>query len=155
VLPDDGRVIDLAGAERLRRQAAGPSRQAASRARCGPASRQPVGCPPARDRALLEVIDTAVACRADDASLPLHGLVWLPATDPPVLRDCIAFVTHLQNYYDRIGHELSPIHYNHRLLQGRHGRLFGHDREIPWPATATTSTTSSRSVSWSDGRPAT
>jgi len=53
----------------------------------------------------------ATPAAGDDAWLPLDGLSWLPAVDPPVMRDCLAFKEHLVNASARAGALMNPAHY--------------------------------------------
>lgn len=133
VHPEEGCVVDLARAERLRLEAKGAT-PGAARLRAGALFPASMAQGIAMGDAFLESAREADARRGVDASLSLDAVDWLAAVDPPMVRDCIAFVAHMQAYYDKIGHELSPVHYRQPgYYKGTNARCFGHNATIPWP----------------------
>ncbi len=133
VHPQEERVVDLVTAERLRLERRGAAPEAALRfaATAFPGSlTQAV--------ALGEQLN-AMAFEADqqcgsDASLPFKDIEWLPAADPPLIRDAISFRKHLEAYHDAIGHDLSNMHYEvPAYWKGSPTQIFGQDAEIPYP----------------------
>jgi 2-keto-4-pentenoate hydratase/2-oxohepta-3-ene-1,7-dioic acid hydratase in catechol pathway len=58
-----------------------------------------------------DVLDWAE--RSGDAAPPVGAMTMLPVLpDPPLLRDFMAFETHLKNIYPRLGREIPPEWYN-------------------------------------------
>ncbi|HEV7679215.1 MAG TPA: fumarylacetoacetate hydrolase family protein [Candidatus Dormibacteraeota bacterium] len=132
-LPEEGRVVDLATAQRLRleRGSASP----------GAARRLAAALFPPSMAAALELGEvfttacaTAVAQAGDAASLAIDEVRWLPPVDAPLLRDFLAFEEHLHNSFRRLGNAVPavysqiPIYY-----KGNSSTLVGHDTEIAWP----------------------
>ncbi|HLH67888.1 MAG TPA: fumarylacetoacetate hydrolase family protein [Candidatus Dormibacteraeota bacterium] len=133
VLPEQGRVVDLRAAERLRLIGRHASPEAAARlaAATFPGSMaSAIGAGPI----FLEMATEALARCGDDASLELEGLTWLPAVDPPVVRDCMAFKEHLSNAAARLGHEVHPTAYElPAYYKASQSSLIGHEAVVPWP----------------------
>jgi hypothetical protein len=94
VEPERGLAIDLRVAERLRRERRGATPAAAARLAATLFPGSTTGAISAGE-ALLAGAAEAIHAAGDDASLPLDGLSWLPAVDPAVMRDCLAFKEHL------------------------------------------------------------
>ena len=129
---EGGRVIDLRAAESLRLQRGGATAVSASRIAAAffPGS---MSAAIATGEAFLDEAARASAA-GDHASLPLDGLRWLAAIDPPTVRDCVAFKTHIDNMASRAGREVSPLHYEYpRYYKGSSAGLIGHDATVPWP----------------------
>ena len=127
-----GRVIDLRNAERLRLQRSGATAAAARRVAAAlfPGS---MSAAIAGGDGFLEAAARATT-GGDDASLPIDNLHWLPAIDPPTVRDCVAFKTHIENMAKRGGREMSPLHYDYpRYYKGSSAGLIGHEATVPWP----------------------
>src|SRR5215475_147732 len=124
--PERGLAIDLRAAERLRRERRGATPAAAARlaAALFPGS---TTAAISAGEALLAGAGEAVHAAGDDASLPLAGLSWMPAVDPQVVRDCLAFKEHLVNASARAGGQMNPAHYERPggrdAAAGRPGRL--------------------------------
>src|SRR5215468_8363278 len=108
--PERGLAIDLCAAERLRRERRGATPAAAARlaAALFPGS---TTAAISAGEALLAGAAEALHAAGDDASLPLAGLSWMPAVDPQVLRDCLAFKEHLVNASARAGGLMNLAHY--------------------------------------------
>lgn len=132
VLPDEKRVVDLVHAERVRLMAKGAT---AARATQIARAKFPgsLAASIATGETFLENVSEA-ARRGDDASLRIDKVDWLAAIDPPMVRDCIAFIAHLEAYYTAMGHELSKFHYRQPgYYKGTNARSFGHNATVPWP----------------------
>lgn len=133
VHPDEERVVDLVRAERLRLERRGATGEAAGRCAHAlfPASlTQAVGLGPRLVEAASEADDQA----GSDASISFNAVSWLPAADPPIIRDAISFRKHLEAYHKAIGHDLSSMHYEvPAYWKGSPTQIFGHDAEIPYP----------------------
>ncbi|WP_407123271.1 fumarylacetoacetate hydrolase family protein [Bradyrhizobium sp. STM 3561] len=131
--PSKSRVVDLASAEVLRRQAKGATREAAQRL-------SSAIFPPSMSAAIalgevfLETAHEAVTSRADDAATAISNVNWLSAVDPPVIRDGLTFVTHIKQFHERVGVEPTEA-----LLEipgyfkGTPFTAVGHDAEVPKP----------------------
>ncbi len=133
VHPDEERVVDLVSAERLRLERQGATREAADRYAHAlfPASfTQAVSLGPRLTEAAAEADDRA----GSETSVSFAEISWLPAADPPIIRDAISFKKHLEAYHDAIGHDLSSMHYEvPAYWKGSPTQIFGHDAEIPHP----------------------
>ena len=130
---EERRVVDLAAAERLRLEAKGATHDAAKRLATTLFPGSMAEALAAGDL-FLEAVQEAVDARGTDASLPLDEQEWLPAVDPPVLRDCSTFEEHLVGYHERLGLELNPLHYEiPAFYKVSPSRLYGHEQEIAWP----------------------
>jgi 2-keto-4-pentenoate hydratase/2-oxohepta-3-ene-1,7-dioic acid hydratase in catechol pathway len=93
-------------------------------------------------QAAHEALDWAE--RSDrDASLgqirfePQEVVLLAPVPRPPVLRDFMAFETHLKNIYPKLGREIPPEWYTMPVYyKGNPGSIAGHEDEIPVPSYA-------------------
>ncbi|GBD14230.1 Ureidoglycolate lyase [bacterium HR25] len=133
VLPEAGQAIDLAAAERLRLERRGASPAAARRlaAALFPGS---MAAAIAGGEAFLEGVARILDGHYGDAVLPLDGLRWLPAVDPPVMRDCLAFEEHLVNSFGRLNLRVPDIFYEIPIYyKGNPTSLIAHEEEVPWP----------------------
>ncbi|WP_326672454.1 fumarylacetoacetate hydrolase family protein [Streptomyces canus] len=135
VRPDEGRVIDLARAYALGRQAEGATPDAARRLAAAhfPSS---MAAAIAAGPAFLDAAHRAVDGAADDASLPIEGLSWVAAVDPPVIRDGLTFPAHMKGFHDRVGGGLPnpQLFKTPGYFKGSTGVVYGHDEEIPYPS---------------------
>lgn len=135
VLPDEGRVVDLARAHSLARRRRGATPAAAARiaAALFPSSMAAaIGAGPVfLDEAAAAVADTASA----DASLPIADVSWIAAVDPPMIRDSLTYPLHMKQFHERVGGEPNPQHFKTPgFFKGSTGVVYGHDEEIPYPA---------------------
>jgi 2-keto-4-pentenoate hydratase/2-oxohepta-3-ene-1,7-dioic acid hydratase in catechol pathway len=133
VKPDEGRVVDLVSAEKLRLMRKGATSAGALLRASGlfPGS---MAQAISTGSAFLESAAETVAATGDDASIEFSNVEWIAAVDPPMLRDCFAFVAHLEAYYRGVGQEISPVHYRQPgYYKGTNARCFGHEARIPWP----------------------
>lgn len=78
-----------------------------------------------------------------DASLgqirfePQKVVLLAPVPRPPVLRDFMAFETHLKNIYPKLGREIPPEWYTMPVYyKGNPGSIAAHEDEIPVPSYA-------------------
>jgi 2-keto-4-pentenoate hydratase/2-oxohepta-3-ene-1,7-dioic acid hydratase in catechol pathway len=129
----EGEVIDLVQAQRLRLERRGASGEAAARLAEAWFPGSLTAALGAGDWFLDEARE-AVAAAGSEAVLDHGRFSWLPAADPPVMRDCLAFGEHLRNSFARLNipvprqfYEL-PIYY-----KGNPGSLIGHDETAIWP----------------------
>lgn len=133
VHPEEQRVVDLIAAERLRLARRGATTDAALRLAqtVFPGSlTQAVGL----GDQLVEMAHEADQQCGSDASLSFDHVSWLPAADPPLIRDSISFKKHLEAYHAAIGHDLSSMHYEvPAYWKGSPTQIFGQDAEIPYP----------------------
>ncbi|RQT14858.1 fumarylacetoacetate hydrolase family protein [Burkholderia contaminans] len=135
VEPDQGRVIDLARAAALRAVA---ERHATEEAAVRLARAQFPGCMSqalSTGSGLIDAARGVVAGRyGDAASLPIEGLTWLPASNPPVLRDGLTFVEHIKGWHERMNRDVPDC-----MLQipgytkNSPTTVIGHDAVVPWP----------------------
>lgn len=99
VQPERNRVIDLAIAEydRLVRENASPKAARRLANALFPASMtEAIESGPL----LLAAAQRSVNSLQDErAVLPMEGLTWLAPLDPPLMRDCLVFETHLRNSF--------------------------------------------------------
>jgi len=130
---EEGRVVDLARAEVLRLMA----RSATERA----ARRYAKALFPESMSAAIALGDLFIdsARQADDkcgadASIPIDEVTWLPAVDPSVIRDCMTFLLHIKQSFDRLGAEINPLLFEiPGYYKGSSATAVGHDAEIPFP----------------------
>jgi 2-keto-4-pentenoate hydratase/2-oxohepta-3-ene-1,7-dioic acid hydratase in catechol pathway len=134
VQPERGRIVDLASAgyERLLRE--GATEAAARRLASAffPASMtEAISAGPS----FLQAAQRCVASVQDGrATLPIESLTWLAPIDPPVMRDCLAFETHLRNSFVKILGKVPEQYYEMPLYyKGNPLTLIGHEQEVPWP----------------------
>jgi 2-keto-4-pentenoate hydratase/2-oxohepta-3-ene-1,7-dioic acid hydratase in catechol pathway len=127
------RVVDLATAEVLRRQARGATREAAQRFSSAifPGS---MSAAIALGDIFLATAHEAVEARGDDAATSISSVNWLSAVDPPVIRDGLTFAKHIRQFHERVGAEPTEA-----LLEipgyfkGTPFTAVGHDAEVPKP----------------------
>lgn len=132
VLPEEGRVIDLARAEALRRLARNAEPEAARRLALATFPGSMTDAIATGD-GLLESAEAATAY-GDDASFAIGEVTWLPAADPQVLRDGLTFLGHINNLFGRW--EIKPPEamlsipgYAKLATAG----IVGHDAEVFFP----------------------
>src|SRR5262249_14761535 len=119
---------------RLRRQRRGATPAAAARLAAALFPGSTTAAISAGEALLADAVE-AVQAAGDDAWLPLDGLSWLPAVDPQVMRDCLAFKEHLVNASARAGALMNPAHYERPgFFKCSVSGLIGHHAVAPWPA---------------------
>ncbi|TQS45113.1 fumarylacetoacetate hydrolase family protein [Cryptosporangium phraense] len=133
VLPEEGRVVDLARAEALRLQGRHAEPDAARRlaAAAFPGS---MTAAIATGDSLLETAEAATQHGGDDASIPLANVTWLSAADPRTLRDGLTFLGHINNMFGKWGTTppeamLSIPGYAKLATEG----IIGHEDEVYFP----------------------
>ena len=135
VEPEQGRVIDLARAAALHAMATfhatEPAAVCMARAQFPGSMAQALGT----GTSLVQAARTVIAGRfGDEASLPIGEVTWLPASDPPVLRDGLSFIGHIKGWHERMGREVPEC-----MLQipgytkNSPTMVIGHDATVPWP----------------------
>ena len=75
-----------------------------------------------------------VEARADDASLDIETVSWLPASDPPVLRDGLNFIGHIKGWSAKMGRTVPDA--MERIVpycQNSPSMVIGHNATVPWP----------------------
>jgi 2-keto-4-pentenoate hydratase/2-oxohepta-3-ene-1,7-dioic acid hydratase in catechol pathway len=137
VHPDDGRVVDLAAAERLRLLAEGATDQAARRLSAAlfpPSMSDAI----ALGAAFPDAAQRADASAGDDATLGIDEVRWTAALDPPVIRDSLTFPLHMKQYGERlgVGAPNPQLFRTPGYFKGSTGVVYGHDEEIPYPSFA-------------------
>jgi 2-keto-4-pentenoate hydratase/2-oxohepta-3-ene-1,7-dioic acid hydratase in catechol pathway len=132
--PDRGVAVDLAAAERQRLEAGGASADGARRIAAAhfPGS---MAAAIAGGEDFLTRAAAAAAAATADAVLPLGGLRWLPAIDPPVARDGMAFEQHATFAYRRGLGQVPDAYYDiPAYYKASSAGFVGHEATIPWPA---------------------
>lgn len=133
VHPEQDRVVDLIGAERVRLMRGGATSAAAQRL-AEAAFPGSLTAAVSLGDALVEMANEADLQGGADASMGIDQVNWLPAADPPLIRDSISFKQHLEAYHKAIGHDLSSMHYEvPAYWKGSPTQIFGQDAEIPYP----------------------
>lgn len=135
VEPEKGRVIDLARAAALHARAthhateAGAVRLAQARFPGSLAQALGAGTNLAEDAAVV------IAGRfGDDASLPIGEVTWLAASDPPVLRDGLAFTGHIKGWHERMKREVpDAILQIPGFAKNSPAMVIGNEATVPWP----------------------
>ena len=134
-----GQIIDLAAAYRARLLAQGMTPRAASRVSAALLPADMVDFIEGGERS-LEAAREAIAWARQDAGLvrdPSQITLLPPVPHPPLLRDFMAFETHLKNIYPRLGREIPPEWYNLPVYyKGNTGSLATHGDDIPMPSYA-------------------
>lgn len=133
--PEQGRVIDLARAAALRAVA---TLHATEEAAVRLSLAQFPGCMTqalSTGSGLVDAARSVIGGRfGDEASLPIDDVTWLPASNPPVLRDGLSFVGHIKGWHERMGREVPDC-----MLQipgytkNSPTMAIGHNATVPWP----------------------
>jgi 2-keto-4-pentenoate hydratase/2-oxohepta-3-ene-1,7-dioic acid hydratase in catechol pathway len=135
VEPEKGRVIDLARAGVLHAMVKRNATQAAAirlaQAQFPGSMAQALGASDILTETATEVIQGSYG---DDASLDINSVNWLPASDPPVLRDGLTFVGHIKGWHERMKREVPE---SMLLIPGftknSSSTVIGHNSVVPWP----------------------
>lgn len=137
VHPVEGRVVDLAAAERLRLQAGGATAEAALRLSDAlfPSS---MSAAISLGPAFVAAAEVADAGAPDEAVLGIEDVQWIAALDPPVIRDSLTFPLHMKQYGERlgVGAPNPQLFKTPGYFKGSTGVVYGHDEEIPYPSFA-------------------
>lgn len=134
VEPEKGRVIDLARAGALAFADKYHATTDAAREWAGAAFPGSMAKALSRGDFLKEQAADAVAARGDDASLDISGVDWLPASDPPVLRDGLNFMGHIVNWSAKMGRVVPDA--MERVVpycQNSPAMVIGNNATVPWP----------------------
>jgi 2-keto-4-pentenoate hydratase/2-oxohepta-3-ene-1,7-dioic acid hydratase in catechol pathway len=134
VHPDQGRVVDLAKAETLRLMGRGASHEAAWRVASAlfPGS---MSAAIALGDVFLDSAHAADQSRGVDAAIPIEGVTWLPAVDPPAVRDCLIFSKHIEQSLARVNMPVSPMLFElPAYYKVSPGTLIAHNDEVCWPS---------------------
>lgn len=135
VQPEKGRVIDLARAGALHAMGKRHATQAAAtrlaQAQFPGSMAQALGASDLLVEAATEAIQGSYG---DDASLDIDNVTWLPASDPPVLRDGLTFVGHIKGWHERMQRDVPE---SMLLIPGftknSPSTAIGHNSVVPWP----------------------
>ena len=83
---------------------------------------------------LKERAADVVAARGDDASQDIDGVTWLPASDPPVLRDGLNFLGHIRGWSAKMGRTIpSALERIVPYCQNSPSMAIGHNATVEWP----------------------
>lgn len=134
VEPEKKRVIDLARAAALhyvakRHASPDAARQFANGAYPGSMARAL-----SMGNYLTDHAPDIVHARGDDAALDINSVEWLPASDPPVLRDGLNFMGHIVNWSAKMGRTVPDA--MERVVpycQNSPSMVIGHNATVPWP----------------------
>jgi 2-keto-4-pentenoate hydratase/2-oxohepta-3-ene-1,7-dioic acid hydratase in catechol pathway len=134
VEPEKSRVIDLARAAALHAKATHHATDAA-------AVRLALAQFPGSMAQALSAGNLIEAARAviggrcgDEASLPIGDVTWLPASDPPVLRDGLTFIRHIKAWHERIERPVPECMLKiPGYTKGSTSTVLGHGATVPWP----------------------
>jgi 2-keto-4-pentenoate hydratase/2-oxohepta-3-ene-1,7-dioic acid hydratase in catechol pathway len=133
VMPDEGYVVDLAGAECARLRRRGATDEGARRLATTTFPGSLTACLSMGDEFMTRVTETVVHA-GGAGHLPIEGLSWLPAADPTVIRDCMAFEQHIVNAMARIELGVPELYYElPAYYKASSEGLIGHEAEVRWP----------------------
>ena len=138
------RVVDLASAHRLKLLGAGLTESAANRISAALLPDDMVDFIEGGERSLAaarEAVDWAAQAEHTIGAGPVHELrdlaLLAPVPRPPLLRDFMAFETHLKNIYPRLGRDIPPEWYNIPVYyKGNAGSVGAHGDDIAIPSYA-------------------
>lgn len=144
-LGSQGRVIDLATVYHIKLQQEGMTAQAATRVSESLLPGNMVDFIEGGDRALKAATESLEwAQRSGEETGPDGELISYsedqlkrlpPVPNPPMLRDFMAFETHLLNIYPKLGQEIPPEWYKLPVYyKGNTGSLGAHQDDIPFPS---------------------
>jgi len=132
--PEQNRVVDLVTAEYnrlLRERATADAARRLANALFPSSMAAAIGSGPL----LLAAAQRSVASLQDEgAILPMEGVTWLAPIDPPIMRDCLVFETHLRNSFLKILGKVPEQYYEMPLYyKGNPLTLIGNEQELCWP----------------------
>jgi 2-keto-4-pentenoate hydratase/2-oxohepta-3-ene-1,7-dioic acid hydratase in catechol pathway len=138
------RVVDLAAAYRQKLLGAGLTESAATRISAALLPGDMVDFIEGGEHSLAaarEAIDWAAQAEYTLGVGPIHELrdlaLLAPVPHPPLLRDFMAFETHLKNIYPRLGRDIPPEWYNLPVYyKGNAGSIGAHGDDIAIPSYA-------------------
>ncbi|HTK09259.1 MAG TPA: fumarylacetoacetate hydrolase family protein [Ktedonobacteraceae bacterium] len=134
VLPEQDRVFDLASVEYYRLLHSGATPEAALRlsAALFPSS---MSAAIAAGPAFLEAARRCLATTPDEqAVFSLQEVTWLPALDPPVMRDCMSFEQHMVNSFGLENKAIPAVCFELPVsYKINHLSIIANEQEVPWP----------------------
>lgn len=134
VVPEKGYVVDLVTAEHARLRARGASDEAARRLAVAAFPGSLTAALGAGDE-FMERAAGAVAGAGEAGRVAIADVTWLPAADPTVMRDCMAFEQHMLNSFGKVGLTVPDLYYElPAYYKGSPEGLIGHDAVVRWPA---------------------
>ncbi|GGC01199.1 hypothetical protein GCM10011494_19720 [Novosphingobium endophyticum] len=134
VEPEKGRVIDLARAAALHYVATRNATTDAARAFANAAYPGSMALALSMGNYLTDHTPGIVASTGDDASLDMNEVEWLPASDPPVLRDGLNFLGHITGWSAKMGRTVPDA--MERVVpycQNSPAMVIGNNATVPWP----------------------
>lgn len=131
---DNNRVIDLARAAALYYQDKKHATEEASKRLARAAFPGSMAEALSSGDFLKEHATDVLSGRADDASLDMDSVKWLPASDPPGLRDGLNFVGHIVGWSEKMGRTVPDameriVPYTNNATS----MVIGHNDIVPWP----------------------
>jgi 2-keto-4-pentenoate hydratase/2-oxohepta-3-ene-1,7-dioic acid hydratase in catechol pathway len=134
VEPENKRVIDLARAAAIYYQKKYRATEDAARKLALQAFPGSMALALSLGDFLKEHSSDVIAAGGDDASLPIDTVEWLPASDPPVLRDGLNFLHHIKGWASKMGRSVPDA--MERVVpycQNSPAMVIGNDATVPWP----------------------
>jgi 2-keto-4-pentenoate hydratase/2-oxohepta-3-ene-1,7-dioic acid hydratase in catechol pathway len=134
VEPEKGRVIDLVNAATLHYQAKKHATEEAALKLAQAAFPGSMAEALSTGDFLKEHAAAVVASSGDDASIALDSVDWLPASDPPALRDGLNFLGHIVGWSAKMGRTVPDameriVPYTHNATS----MVIGHNATVQWP----------------------
>jgi 2-keto-4-pentenoate hydratase/2-oxohepta-3-ene-1,7-dioic acid hydratase in catechol pathway len=134
VEPEKGRVIDLVNAATLHYQAKKHATEEAALKLAQAAFPGSMAEALSTGDFLKEHAAAVVASSGDDASIALDSVDWLPASDPPALRDGLNFLGHIVGWSAKMGRTVPDameriVPYTHNATS----MVIGHNDTVQWP----------------------
>lgn len=134
VEPEKGRVIDLVNAATLHYQAKKHATAEAALKLAQAAFPGSMAEALSTGDFLKEHAATVVAGSGDDASIAIDSVEWLPASDPPALRDGLNFLGHIIGWSAKMGRTVPDameriVPYTHNATS----MVIGHNDTVQWP----------------------
>jgi 2-keto-4-pentenoate hydratase/2-oxohepta-3-ene-1,7-dioic acid hydratase in catechol pathway len=134
VQPDKKRVIDLGRAAALHYIAKGHATPDAARRMALAAFPGSMAQALSTGDYLLQHANDVVNGRADDASIAIDSVEWLPASDPPVLRDGLNFIGHIKGWSAKMGRQVpDSMLFIPAYTQNSPSMAIGHEATVEWP----------------------
>lgn len=134
VEPENNRVIDLARAAALYYQDRRHATDEASRRLALASFPGSMAEALSNGDYLKDHATDVLSGRADDASLEIDSVKWLPASDPPALRDGLNFVGHIRGWSEKMGRTVPDA--MERIVPYTHNStsmVIGHNDTVYWP----------------------
>src|SRR5262245_17230723 len=133
VQPEKNRVIDLARAAALHYAKRHATSDAARRLALAAFPGSMAEALSTGDR-LVDHANDVAASRGDDAALAIDKVEWLPASDPPVLRDGLNFIGHIKGWSEKMGRQVpEAMLVIPAYTQNSPTMVIGHEATVEWP----------------------